>query len=87
MELRIGLAEAVEGSKTPVHTPSGVVTLSIPQGSNSGDLLKLRGKGVQTRPTPGDLIVRLMIVLPRKDDSELKEFVKNWAGRKADIQR
>lgn len=87
MELRISLAEAVEGGKTPVHTPSGVVTLSIPQGSNSGDLLKLRGKGVQTRPTPGDLIVRLMIVLPRKDDPELREFVQNWSGRKADIQR
>lgn len=87
MDLRISLAEAVEGGKVPVQTPSGAVTLSIPAGSNSGDLLKLRGKGVQTRPTPGDLLVRLQIVLPRKDDPELREFVKNWPGRKADIQR
>lgn len=87
MDLRISLAEAVEGGKVPVQTPSGAVTLSIPAGSNSGELLKLRGKGVQTRPTPGDLIVRLQIVLPRKDDPELKEFVKNWSGRKTDISR
>jgi len=87
MDLRISLAEAVEGGKVPVATPSGPVTLSVPAGSNSGDLLKLRGKGVQTRPTPGDLLVRLLIVLPRKDDPELKEFVRNWPGRKADITR
>ena len=87
MDLRISLAEAVEGGKVPVNTPQGPVSLSVPSGSNSGDLLKLRGKGVQVRPNPGDLLVRLMIVLPRKDDSELKAFVKNWPGRKSDIQR
>jgi DnaJ-class molecular chaperone len=87
MDLRISLAEAVEGGKVPVNTPQGAVSLSVPPGSNSGDLLKLRGKGVQVRPNPGDLLVRLMIVLPRKEDSELKAFVKNWSGRKSDIQR
>ena len=87
MDLRISLAEAVEGGKVPVNTPQGAVSLSIPPGSNSGDLLKLRGKGVQTRPNPGDLLVRLMIVLPRKEDPDLKAFVKNWSGRKSDIQR
>ncbi len=87
MDLRISLAEAVEGGKVPVVTPSGAVTLSVPPGSNSGDLLKLRSKGVQTRPNPGDLLVRLLIVLPRKDDPELREFVKTWPGRKTDVQR
>jgi DnaJ-class molecular chaperone len=87
MELRISLAEAVEGGRAPVMTPSGAVQLSIPPGSNSGDLLKLRGKGVQTRPTPGDLLVRLLITLPKKEDAELKAFVSTWAGRKSDIQR
>jgi DnaJ-class molecular chaperone len=87
MELRISLAEAVEGGKVPVNTPQGAVSLSVPAGSNSGDMLKLRGKGVQTRPNPGDLLVRLLIVLPRKDDSELRAFVKNWPGKRYDAQR
>jgi DnaJ-class molecular chaperone len=87
MELKISLAEAVEGGKVPVNTPQGAVSLSVPPGSNSGDLLKLRGKGVQTRPNPGDLLVRLMIVLPRKEDPELKAFVRTWPGRKSDVQR
>jgi DnaJ-class molecular chaperone len=87
MELRVSLTEAVEGGKVPVNTPQGAVSLSIPPGTNSGDILKLRGKGVQTRPNPGDLLVRLLIVLPRKDDPDLAEFVKNWRGRKYDVQR
>jgi DnaJ-class molecular chaperone len=87
MELKISLAEAVEGGKVPVNTPQGPVSLSIPPGSNSGDLLKLRGKGVQSRPNPGDLLVRLMIVLPRKEDQDLKAFVRTWPGRKSDVQR
>jgi hypothetical protein len=42
---------------------------------------------VQTKPNPGDLVARLIIVLPRKEDAELKAFVKTWSGRKSDIQR
>ncbi len=87
MDLRISLAEAVEGGKVPINTPQGAVSLSVPPMSSSGDLLKLRGKGVQTRPNPGDLLVRLMIVLPRKEDSALAEFIKTWPGRKGEVQR
>ena len=87
MDLRISLAEAVEGGKVPVGTPSGAVSLTIPPGSNSGEILKLRGKGVQTRPNPGDLLVRLLIVLPQKDDAELRAFIKTWGGRASDVQR
>ncbi len=87
MDLRISLAEAVEGGKVTVNTPSGPVTLTIPAGSNSGDLLKLRGKGVQVRPTAGDLLVRLMVMLPQKDDPELKAFVKTWSNRDSDVPR
>ncbi len=87
MELRISLAEAVEGGRVTAQTPQGPVSLAIPPGSNSGDLLKLRGKGVQTKPAAGDLVTRLLIVLPRKEDAELKAFVKTWPGRKFDIQR
>jgi DnaJ-class molecular chaperone len=87
MDLKISLAEAVEGGKVPINTPQGPVSLSVPSNSSSGDLLKLRGKGVQAKPNAGDLLVRLMIVLPRKEDSDLKEFVKNWPGRKGEVQR
>lgn len=87
MTLHISLTEAVEGGKVPVQTPSGGVTLTIPPGSNSGAVLKLRGKGVQVKPAAGDLLVRLVVVLPDAEDPELRAFVKNWPGRDYRIQR
>jgi DnaJ-class molecular chaperone len=87
MDLPVSLAVAVEGGRWEATIPSGSVTLTIPPGSNSGDVLKLRGKGVQSKPNPGDLLVRLMIVLPRADDPELKAFVKSWSNRASDVGR
>lgn len=87
MDLKVSLAEAVLGGKAPVNTPSGPVSLTIPAGSNSGDVLKLRGRGVQVKPAAGDLLVRLMIVIPERDDPELLEFVKRWSKRDAEVPR
>ena len=87
MSLRVTLTEAVEGAKIPVQTPSGGVALTIPPGSNSGDVLKLRGKGVQVKPSAGDLLVRLVIVLPEGQDAELKSFVKKWTRRGYSVNR
>ena len=87
MSLRVTLTEAVEGAKVPVQTPSGGVSLTVPPGSNSGDVLKLRGKGVQVKPAAGDLLVKLVVVLPEGVDSELRAFVKKWAGRDYQVRR
>lgn len=84
LELPISLSEAVLGGKISVPTPTGTVTMSVPKGSNTGTVLRLRGKGVM-RPdkTRGDEYVRLKVVLPDKPDPELEQFVQNWAAGKA----
>lgn len=87
MSLRVSLPEAVQGGKVPVQTPSGGVSLTIPPGSNSGDVLKLRGKGVQVKPTAGDLLVKLVVALPEEPDSELQSFLQNWSGRDYTVRR
>ncbi len=81
MDLKITLAEAVEGGKVPVATPSGKVSLNIPAGTSSGSVLRLKGKGVQVSPKAGDLFARLLIVLPAKPDDALKAFLKDWPQR------
>lgn len=86
MDLRISLAEAVEGGRVKVPTPSGEVSLNIAAGSNSGKVLRLKGKGVQSKGKPGDLLVRLLITLPEKTDSELASFLKTWRGRDKNIR-
>ncbi|GIK50824.1 MAG: molecular chaperone DnaJ [Alphaproteobacteria bacterium] len=78
MDLNISLTEAVEGGKIQAPTPTGPVTLTIPAGSNTGKVLRLKGKGVSGQ---GDQFVRLQVVLPEIPDEELKRFVKKWPKR------
>ena len=84
LDLPISLTEAVLGGKISVPTPTGAVTMSVPKGSNTGTVLRLRGKGV-ARPdrTRGDEYVKLRVVLPEKLDPELEKFVQSWAAGKA----
>jgi DnaJ-class molecular chaperone len=78
MDLNVSLTEVVEGARVQAPTPSGQVSLSIPAGSNSGKLLRLKGKGVGGA---GDQIVRLVVMLPEPADEDLRKFVKKWPKR------
>jgi DnaJ-class molecular chaperone len=80
MDLPVTLKEAVLGAKVPVPTLSGTVNLSIPANSNSGAVLRLKGKGVPAHAgeAVGDLYVRLVVALPDRPDAELKRFVEGW---------
>ncbi|HAO44140.1 MAG TPA: J domain-containing protein [Afipia sp.] len=84
LELPISLTEAVLGGKISVPTATGAVTMSIPKGSNTGTILRLRGKGVSRHDgSRGDEYVKLKVVLPDKPDAELEQFVRGWAVGKA----
>jgi DnaJ-class molecular chaperone len=84
LDLPVTLQDAVLGGKVPVPTLTGHVTLTIPPNSNSGAVLRLKGKGVPGRGSAsggeaaGDLYVRLVITLPDKPDEALKGFVSQW---------
>jgi DnaJ-class molecular chaperone len=80
MDLPVTLKEAVAGGKVPVPTLSGTLALTVPEGSNTGTTLRLKGKGVPAhgREEAGDLYVRLVVTLPERPDAELKAFVDNW---------
>jgi DnaJ-class molecular chaperone len=81
LELPISLTEAVEGAKVTVPTPTGKVAVTIPAGSSSGKVLRLRGKGVKGKggKPDGDELVTLKIVLPEIVDEGLKDFLKSWS--------
>lgn len=82
LELPVALHEAVLGARVRVPTVSGTVTMTVPAGSNSGDTLRLKGKGVPAASAggkAGDQIVTLRVVLPEKPDPELKTFLETWA--------
>jgi len=69
--------EAYSGAKVSVPTPEGSVQLSIPEGSQNGSKLRLRGKGIQQKGKPrGDLIAHLEIVLPGGHSEEVEKALR-----------
>ncbi len=80
LELPITVKEAVEGAKISVPTVWGPVTMTIPAGSNTGAVLRLRGKGV-ARPgeTQGDQLVDIKVMLPENDE-QFARLVADWNG-------
>jgi len=83
MELPISLSEAVLGGKIRVPTPTGDVSMSVPKGSNTGTILRLKGKGApHSGGGHGDLFVKLTVVLPKSPDPELEAFVSTWSQGK-----
>ena len=80
-ELAVTLPEAVLGAKITIPTIDGSVALSIPKGSNTGNTLRLRNKGVAdpTGGGRGDHLVKLKVMLPPTADRDLERLVEAWA--------
>ena len=83
----VTLKEAVIGAKITIPTLDGKVALTVPANSNSGTVLRLRGKGIKTKSKTGDLLVRLSVVLPEKPDPDLQAFVAKWSPSRSEDPR
>jgi DnaJ-class molecular chaperone len=81
VDLPITLTEAVLGARVTVPTPSGAVSMTVPKWTNTGAVLRLRGKGApRADGTKGDELVTVRVALPEKPDPELEKFVEHWRG-------
>jgi curved DNA-binding protein len=76
LNLPITVGEAHRGAKVRVPTPDGPVTLSVPKHSQSGQEVRLKGKGVKRAGKQGDLYVRFQVKLPAKDSDEIEQAVE-----------
>ena len=72
LTLPITLKEAVLGAKVTIPMPTGSVSLNIPAGTNSGKILRLKGKGIGG----GDLLVTPQITLINASDPALKDWAE-----------
>ena len=77
LDLPVTVGEAMAGSTISIPTIYGSVRLKIPAGSQGGRILRLKGKGAVNIKTKkkGDLMVKLVIKVPKTDDKEVLEFV------------
>jgi curved DNA-binding protein len=64
--------EAALGTKVAVPTLGGTVELTVPAGAQSGQRLRLRGRGLPGTPS-GDQLVSIKLVTPAAQSAQAKE--------------
>jgi molecular chaperone DnaJ len=78
----ITVTEAALGAKIEVPTLDGRALLRVPPGTNSGQKLRLREKGVPSVRVPshrGDLYVELQVIVPKPVDERVRDLLKELA--------
>ena len=91
IEVPVPFVQAALGAEIEVPTLDGKVKLQIPEGTQSGRVLRLRGKGLpplQPRVDPaqlmklrGDLYVRVFVEVPTKLNGRQRELLKEFAAQ------
>ncbi len=76
--------EAALGARVKVPTLTGPVHLTVPEGSTSGQRLRLKGKGLGRNP-PGDLIVTLQVTVPQNHSEQARELYRKLGQHEADF--
>lgn len=77
-QVPISVATAALGGHVEMPTPDGVIMVSIPAGAQSGQVLRLRHKGLPklNERSRGDLLVTLEVMVPIKLNREMREAFK-----------
>lgn len=76
MVREISLPDALLGTTINIETLDGTEKLSIPEGTNTGDQLHLKGKGVPHGRNRGDIIVGIKIKMPKKISRKTREVLE-----------
>jgi len=81
MQLPIKLSQAIVGGSINITTIDGMIKLKIPEGTQSGDILSVRGKGAYASSGygRGNLLIEIKVELPKKASRKMKEIADNLA--------
>jgi molecular chaperone DnaJ len=83
VDVPVTVGETMFGATITVPTPMGSrVQLKVPSGSQGGQRLRLKGRGVPDLKggEAGDLYVRLIVQVPTTNPERVKEAVETLAG-------
>lgn len=82
-KVEVSIPEAVLGSKVQVHTVDGMVNLTVPQGTQNGQKLRLKGRGapILRGSGRGDHYVEVRVLIPRKIDEETRRIFQDLRAK------
>jgi molecular chaperone DnaJ len=84
----VTFAEAALGATVDVPTLTGdKVSVKVPAGTASGQILRVKGRGLQARDKTGDLHVAIVVDVPRKLSRDAKHTVETLAAQLKDNPR
>ena len=80
LEVPVTYPEAALGATVQIPTPDGPVALKVPAGSESGKLLRVKGRGAPklNGGGKGDLLARLVVTVPQKLSKAEKEALEAY---------
>ena len=87
LRVPITFAEAALGTTLRVPTLDGAVSVKVAPGTQSGQTLRVRGRGIATKKGHGDLLVTVEVAVPHKLSSAAKEAVEAYAAAQPDDPR
>ena len=81
-DLEISFTQAVFGDKIEMPTLYGNIFFKIPEGVESGELIRLKDKGVKrlSRPGKGDMYIKIKIKTPKKLSRKAKKLLEELKG-------
>ncbi len=82
MDVPVTVREAIAGGSIDIPTVDGIVKLKVPSGSQTGKVLRLKGKGATNLKTKtrGNLMVKLVVKVPQTEDPEILAAVQKMDG-------
>lgn len=82
MDLPLSFLDAVTGTTADIPTLTGKASLKIPAGTPSGQIFRLKGKGFSSVGSTGggDMLVRIVIDVPRDMTDEQREQLKKFSA-------
>lgn len=80
-EVPINIVQATLGADIKVPTLDGQVTMKVPEGTQPGKVLRIKGKGVPSLRggSRGDQLVRIKVVVPTKLSDKQKDALRKFA--------
>ncbi len=77
MDLPVKFTDAILGTTVPIETiEEKTIEVKIPVMKRAEELLRVRGKGVPSGSSRGDLIIRLEVALPQKLSKKAKQVIE-----------